>query len=67
MQDEGSLGKFMMGRGPVCVLGKTLWTTVGVQFVPSPLIHTAAPWSSRQLRFEEVKQHGRFLVGLLRD
>lgn len=66
MQDKGSLGKFMMGHGLVCVLGKTLWTTVEARLVPSPLIHTSAPRSSRQLRLKEVKQVGKVFTELLR-
>lgn len=65
MQIEGSLGKFMMGHGLVCVLGKAPQATVEAQLVPFPLICTTAPWSSRQLGLEEVEPLGKFLPGLL--
>lgn len=66
MRDEGSLGKFMMGHGLVCVLGKALRATVEAQLVPPPLICTTAPWSSRQLGLQEVEPLGKSLPGLLR-
>lgn len=65
MRDGGSLGKFMMGHGLVCVLGKALRATVEALLVPSPLICTTAPWSSRQLGLQEVEPLGKSLPGLL--
>lgn len=63
MQAEGSLGKFLMGPGLVCVLCKTPWTTGVAQLVPCPLIH-GAHVPSRQQRPRE--QLGEFLTGPLR-
>lgn len=65
MQIEGSLGKFMMGHGLVCVLGKAPRATVEAQLVPSPLICMTAPWSSQQLGLKEVDPLGKFLPGCL--